>query len=110
MVSNVPLLLVTLLHATAPKPHVVFLLADDLGWANVGWHRDPPTLEVQTPTYVWPSSASFYSLLFLLLLVATHVARIINHSNGRRCLAIHVWTLPILPFTTSHLDSATGIG
>lgn len=60
MVFNVPLLLVTLLHATAPKPHVVFLLADDLGWANVGWHRDPPTLEVQTPTYVWPSCASFY--------------------------------------------------
>mmetsp|Transcript_14657 Transcript_14657/g.16265 ORF Transcript_14657/g.16265 Transcript_14657/m.16265 type:complete len:533 (+) Transcript_14657:62-1660(+) len=32
-----------------PKPHVVFLLIDDYGWANVGYHRDPPTEEVQTP-------------------------------------------------------------
>ena len=28
--------------ARAPKPHVLFLLADDLGWANVGFNRDPP--------------------------------------------------------------------
>lgn len=34
---------------TGTKPHVLFVLADDLGWANVGWHRDPPTPEVQTP-------------------------------------------------------------
>ena len=35
--------------AAAPKPHILLVLADDLGWANVGWHRDPPTPEVQTP-------------------------------------------------------------
>ena len=50
MLITCALLLAT--AVTAPKPHVVFLLADDLGWANVGWHRDPPTPEVQTPTYV----------------------------------------------------------
>ena len=31
------------------KPHVLFVLADDLGWGNVGWHRNPPSPEVQTP-------------------------------------------------------------
>ena len=37
----------------AAKPHIVFFMADDLGHANVGWHRQqdaggiPP--EVQTP-------------------------------------------------------------
>lgn len=31
------------------KPHVVFMLVDDWGWANVGYHRNPPTKEVVTP-------------------------------------------------------------
>ena len=31
------------------KPHIVFVLVDDWGWANVGYHRDPPTKEVVTP-------------------------------------------------------------
>ena len=31
------------------KPNVVFVLVDDWGWANVGYHRDPPTKEVVTP-------------------------------------------------------------
>jgi arylsulfatase A-like enzyme len=25
--------------AAAPRPHVVYLLADDLGWSDVGWHN-----------------------------------------------------------------------
>ena len=33
----------------AGKPHIVFMLVDDWGWANVGYHRDPPTREVDTP-------------------------------------------------------------
>ena len=31
------------------KPHLVFMLVDDWGWANVGYHRNPPTPEVVTP-------------------------------------------------------------
>ena len=31
------------------KPHIMFMLVDDWGWANVGYHRDPPTKEVSTP-------------------------------------------------------------
>ena len=31
------------------KPHIVLMLVDDWGWANVGYHRDPPTKEVVTP-------------------------------------------------------------
>ena len=31
------------------KPHIVYVLVDDWGWANVGYHRDPPTREVDTP-------------------------------------------------------------
>ena len=33
----------------AGKPHIIFMLVDDWGWANVGYHRDPPTREVDTP-------------------------------------------------------------
>ena len=35
--------------AAAGKPHLVFMLVDDWGWANVGYHRNPPTKEVVTP-------------------------------------------------------------
>ena len=33
----------------AGKPHLVFMLVDDWGWANVGYHCDTPTKEVVTP-------------------------------------------------------------
>ena len=36
---------------TADKPHILFLMVDDWGWANVGYHRDTPTREVQTPNF-----------------------------------------------------------
>ena len=35
--------------AANDKPHIVLILIDDLGWANVGYHRDSSTLEVDTP-------------------------------------------------------------
>ena len=35
----------------ADKPHILFLLVDDWGWANVGYHRNPPTKEVVTPNF-----------------------------------------------------------
>ena len=35
--------------ANANLPHIVMMLVDDWGWANVGYHRDPPTREVATP-------------------------------------------------------------
>ena len=31
------------------QPHIVFMLVDDWGWANAGYHRSPPTPEVVTP-------------------------------------------------------------
>ena len=37
------------LFSCASPPHIVFMLVDDWGWANVGYHRDPPTPEVVTP-------------------------------------------------------------
>jgi len=34
----------------AKPPHILHILIDDFGWANVGYHRkDDPTKEVQTP-------------------------------------------------------------
>ena len=36
---------------TTDKPHILFLMVDDWGWANVGYHRDTPTREVQTPNF-----------------------------------------------------------
>ena len=37
------------LEHTDKKPHILFMMVDDWGWANVGYHRNPPTREVQTP-------------------------------------------------------------
>ena len=31
------------------KPHLVFLFCDNVGWANLGYHRAKPTREVATP-------------------------------------------------------------
>lgn len=30
------------------KPHILMMLVDDWGWADVGFHRDEPTPEVAT--------------------------------------------------------------
>ncbi len=30
---------------TPPRPHIVYFLADDLGWGDVGWHGG----EIKTP-------------------------------------------------------------
>jgi len=40
---------VSVFSQQAPKPHILTILIDDYGWANVGYHRDPPTNEIQTP-------------------------------------------------------------
>jgi len=39
------------LAEAAPRPHIVVLLADNLGWANVGFHKPPdlPSRELHTP-------------------------------------------------------------
>ena len=37
--------------AAGAKPHIVMILVDDWGWANVGYHRQTPTKEVQTPNF-----------------------------------------------------------
>ena len=42
-------LLSGLCSAADTKPNLVFMLVDDWGWANVGYHRNPPTKEVVTP-------------------------------------------------------------
>ena len=40
-----------LVPSAAPtKPHVLFIMWDDYGWAGAGYHRKPSTPEVQTPT------------------------------------------------------------
>ena len=36
--------------ASSARPHILAVIADDFGWANVGYHRlGAPTREVQTP-------------------------------------------------------------
>ena len=39
--------------AAVPRPHLVYVLTDNLGWGNVGYHREVsptgPTKEVVTP-------------------------------------------------------------
>ena len=46
------LLIAGLQSVTSTKPHIVFLLVDDYGWAGAGWHNDVESggqREVQTP-------------------------------------------------------------
>lgn len=31
----------------APAPHILMMLVDDWGWADVGFHREKPTPEVE---------------------------------------------------------------
>ena len=45
------LFLLTTVVWAADKPHILFLLVDDWGWANVGYHREVATPEVQTPNF-----------------------------------------------------------
>jgi arylsulfatase A-like enzyme len=40
--------LVVVSASASPRPHLVMLLGDDLGWANVGWHHNDT--EVVTPS------------------------------------------------------------
>ena len=32
-------------HGAAPPPHIIHIVADDLGWSYVDWHRDPRTAD-----------------------------------------------------------------
>ena len=34
----------------AQPPHILFVVVDDFGWAEVGYHREAKTPEVNTPT------------------------------------------------------------
>ena len=43
------IVLITAALAVEDKPNIVLVLVDDWGWANVGYHRDPQTPEVDTP-------------------------------------------------------------
>ena len=43
------MILISNLSLLSCKPHIVFMLVDDWGWANAGYHRNPSTPEVVTP-------------------------------------------------------------
>ena len=34
---------------TVKKPNIFFMMVDDWGWANVGYHRDTPTKDISAP-------------------------------------------------------------
>jgi arylsulfatase I/J len=45
-----PVIASLLLASSSPStPHIVHVVADDLGWADVGYHRENATDEVHTP-------------------------------------------------------------
>ena len=39
----------TIVMPAVALPHIVFLLVDDFGWADAGWHRPAGYAEVETP-------------------------------------------------------------
>ena len=36
-------------HGADKKPNILFMMVDDWGWANVGYHRAKPTRDISTP-------------------------------------------------------------
>ena len=44
------MLAITLLSLATRLPHILLVIVDDFGWGQVGYHRDAPSKEVQTPT------------------------------------------------------------
>mmetsp|Transcript_22344 Transcript_22344/g.51800 ORF Transcript_22344/g.51800 Transcript_22344/m.51800 type:complete len:569 (+) Transcript_22344:28-1734(+) len=48
-VQVVQLFLAVAVGTASPKPHIIHILADDLGWADVGYHRAAADRDVQTP-------------------------------------------------------------
>ena len=36
-------------ESASKKPNIIFMMVDDWGWANVGYHRDTPTKDISTP-------------------------------------------------------------
>ena len=40
-------------HSVDKKPNILFMMVDDWGWANVGYHRDTPTKDISTPNMDW---------------------------------------------------------
>ena len=38
--------------ARVKKPHIVFMMVDDWGWADVGYHRNDSSKEIVTPKLI----------------------------------------------------------
>lgn len=83
--ATVALLVVisVLARATADKkPHIVFMMVDDWGWANAGYHRDTPTKDIQTPNI---DSLVKQGLQLDQHYVFTGVPRLGQHSSVEGC-------------------------
>eukprot|EP01060_Flectonema_neradi_P036510 TRINITY_DN702_c1_g1_i1.p1 TRINITY_DN702_c1_g1~~TRINITY_DN702_c1_g1_i1.p1 ORF type:complete len:531 (+),score=111.30 TRINITY_DN702_c1_g1_i1:45-1637(+) len=44
-------LLLGALGCQSEKPHILYVLVDDYGWADAGWHRPEGYKEIQTPNF-----------------------------------------------------------
>lgn len=49
IVQRIVLLILPLAPVIATKPHIIHILADDMGWSEVGYHRQPGDRDVATP-------------------------------------------------------------
>src|SRR5438067_2171962 len=77
-----PVLLLAAAPAQAASPpNVVYFLADDLGWADVGWHRDDKVCRDEGYT---------------THLLAKEAIRLINDHDGKKPLFLYV------PFNAPH--------
>ncbi len=80
-------------HAAAPKqPHIVFLLADDLGWKDIGYHGS----EIKTPNLdrLAASGAKLESFYVMPVCSPTRSALM----TGRYCLRFGLQTGVIRPW------------
>jgi len=86
------------------QPHLILLLADDFGWANVGFHRSDGSKEVQTPNLDFLASSGVILDRFYTYKICSPSRSSLQ--SGR--LPVHVNTVNMAPEAFNPRDLVSG--
>jgi arylsulfatase B len=91
-------------RADKPKPHIVVLLADDFGHANIGYHRPDASKEVATPNLDALAASGVKLERFYAYKICSPSR--CSLQTGR--LPVHVNTVNLAPITHNAHDAVSG--